>query len=153
MSCCGWSSHEKGIHMPSFMAWHKRHFLLNILYWMRYFSILSLFTSTNFLYVCRWLPSGNYSNQLSNEKGYIRPFLFYYHHHFYYYYYYSINLEKKERKTESKISGPSFVGENYDPQSQVHMQICLGWMNWEIPLRLFFPVSFSHLGERDERLF
>ena len=36
------------------------------------------------------------------------------------YYYYSINLEKKERKTESKISGPSFVGENYDSQSQVH---------------------------------
>ena len=69
------------------------------------------------------------------------------------YYYYSINLEKKERKTESKISGPSFVGENYDPQSQVHMQICFGWMNWEIPLRLFFPVSFSHLGERDKRWF
>ena len=83
---------------------------------MRYFSILSLFTSTNFLYVCRWLPSGNYSNQLSNEKSFIRPFLFYYHHH-YYYYYYSINLEKKERKTESKISGPSFVGENYDKSS------------------------------------
>ena len=103
--------------------------------------MLSLFTCTNFLYVCRWLPSGDYSNQLSNEKSFIRPFLFYYHHYYYnyyyyyyyynyynyyYYYYYYINLEKKERKTESKINGPFFVGENYDPQSLVHMQICFG---------------------------
>ena len=59
---------------------------------------------------------------IEQRKEFIRPFLFYYYY-YYYYYYYSINLEKKERKTESKISGPSFVGENYDPQSLVHSKL------------------------------
>ena len=95
--------------MPLFVFTNSKY------YAMRYFTILSLFTSTNFQDVCRWLSSGDYSNQLSNEKSFIRPFLFYYYDYdYYYYYYYSINLEKKERKTESKISGLSFVGENYD---------------------------------------
>ena len=104
---CGWSIHEKGIHMPSFMAWYKCHFLY--LWTVNHtqrdsFTILSNFTATNFLYISRWLSIGDYPN----EKSFINIII--------------ISIRRnKDSKTKSTIYRLSFVGENYDPRSLIHM--------------------------------